>query len=142
MNGRAEALQIREHELQKRRYLVTRMRADGDSMRRIAERLAVSLGFVHKWCHSKGIQHIRGAVRKPSTQGKIERFHRNVLDRASLPPKGSPVEDYQASMNRYLEFYNLERPHWALDLLTPIEVYAADFKNTDSFVSLGVHEVP
>lgn len=95
-----------------------------------------------EWCHSKGIQHIRGAVRKPTTQGKIERFHRNVLDEAPLPPKGSPVEDYQACMNRYLEFYNLERPHWALGLLTPMEVYAADFKNNDSFVSLGVHEVP
>jgi len=103
------------------------MRAENDSMRRIAERLAVSLGFLHKWCQSQGIRHIRGAVRKPTTQGKIERFHRNVLDEAPLPPKGSPVEDYQGSMNRYLEFYNLERPYQALDLMMPMEVYVADF---------------
>ena len=93
------------------------------------------------WCDTKNIQHIRGAPRKPTTQGKIERFHRNVLDEAPLPPKGSSVEEYQDAINHYVGWYNAERPHWALGFGIPINVYAADFKNPDAFSGLDVHEV-
>lgn len=93
------------------------------------------------WCDERGIEHIRGQVRKPTTQGKIERFHRTVLDEAPLPPEGSSPEDYQDAVNRFVEWYNAERPHWALGLSIPVNVYMADFKNPDSFTDLGVHEV-
>ena len=31
-----------------------------------------------KWCNKQGIKHIRSAIHKPTTVGKVERFHQTV----------------------------------------------------------------
>ena len=94
------------------------------------------------WCSSKGIKHIMGGIRKPTTQGKIERWHGTVLEEAKLPPEGSSPEEYSKAVQQFVEFHNNERPHWGIDRRLPIDVYLADLKNIDSFISYGVHEVP
>ena len=47
-----------------------------------------------EWCKSKGIKHIMGQVRKPTTQGKVERYHGNIRREAYLPEEAT-VEEYQ-----------------------------------------------
>ena len=47
-----------------------------------------------EWCKSKGIIHIMGQVRKPTTQGKVERYHGNIRREADLPEEAT-VEEYQ-----------------------------------------------
>ena len=95
-----------------------------------------------KWCSENGIEHIMGKVRKPSTQGKIERWHGSVLEEAELPPRGSSAGDYGKAVIEYVEFYNNKRPHHGIDLQIPIVVYMAGIKLPEVFTILGVHEVP
>jgi transposase InsO family protein len=83
-----------------------------------------------------------GKIRKPTTQGKIERWHGSVLEEAHLPPKGSSAEDYRRSVLEYVEFYNNSRPHHGIGLQIPMVVYAAGLIFPEVFTALGVHEVP
>jgi transposase InsO family protein len=78
-----------------------------------------------EWCESKGIRHVMGGVRKPTTQGKVERWHGSIRREANLPGEAT-LEEYDALMSRYIEFYNETRPHWALDLKTPSSVFCED----------------
>jgi len=94
------------------------------------------------WCGENGIEHIMGRVRKPTTQGKIERWHGSVLEEAELPPKGSSPEEYRKAVLEYMEFYNLRRPHHGIDLQIPMIVYMAGIKLPDILSDVGVHEVP
>ena len=94
-----------------------------------------------EWCERNGIEHIMGKVRKPTTQGKIERWHGTVLEEAELPPKGSSAEEYRKAVLEYMEFYNNKRPHHGIGLQVPIMVYAAGLILPEVFRELGVHEV-
>ena len=72
-----------------------------------------------KWCDKQEIKHIRSAIHKPTTVGKVERFHQTI-DK-ELPYCHNNLEYF-----RYR--YNFVRPHWSLGLLTPAEVYFAFHK--------------
>lgn len=63
-----------------------------------------------------GIEHILGAVGKPTTTGKIERFW-GTWDR-----EGDLVE----TLDDFLFYYNQVRPHQSLDYEKPLEVFLAD----------------
>jgi len=75
------------------------------------------------WCSDNGIKHIMGRIRKPTTQGKVERFHRSLRKECTFPPKGSSSEEYTEAVRQYVEFYNSVRPHWGIDCKTPDSVY-------------------
>ena len=62
----------------------------------------------------KRIKHIRSRVHKPTTAGKVERFHQTVQN--ELPYCNNDFE-----MFRYR--YNHIRPHGSLHMKTPAEVY-------------------
>lgn len=65
------------------------------------------------YCHEKGIKHILGGIGKPTTQGKIERWFRTYdQEHARFPLHW-----------KFIQYYNYERPHMALDYSTPAEVY-------------------
>lgn len=64
-----------------------------------------------EWCLENGIEHIMGKVRKPTTQGKVERWHGSIRREAHLPSMAA-VEEYQSLMKAYVDFYNNIRPHW------------------------------
>ena len=69
------------------------------------------------------MQHIRSAPYHPMTQGKIERYHRSMKNVVMLRNYYYPWELEQA-LEGFVEYYNHERYHEALDNLTPADVYA------------------
>lgn len=64
-----------------------------------------------------GVQHIVASKRRPTTIGKVERFHRTYEE-----------ESWRfRTLGAFLRYYNYERPHQALDYQLPAEVYFRDF---------------
>jgi len=66
------------------------------------------------WCKRHSIIHIRSRVHKPTTTGKVERFHQTVQN--ELPFCHGDLELF-----RYR--YNHIRPHMSLRMKTPAAVY-------------------
>jgi len=66
-----------------------------------------------KFCDRQEIDHIVASKRRPTTIGKVERFN------------GSYEREAWRFSNHdeYIHHYNHERPHQALDYLTPADVY-------------------
>jgi hypothetical protein len=61
-------------------------------------------------------------VRHPQTQGKVERFHRSLTE--ALLRRGSPrVEERQNWLDQFRHEYNHVRPHEALQMKTPHQVW-------------------
>lgn len=75
-----------------------------------------------KFCEERGIDHIMGQIRKPTTTGKVERWHGTVRREAGIPADGD-TETKKEILGAFVEFYNTLRPHYALGLRTPDEVY-------------------
>ncbi len=61
------------------------------------------------------------------TQGKIERWHRSIKNVVKLRNYYYPWELEQA-IEAFVEFYNHQRYHEALDNLTPADVYSGKEK--------------
>ena len=78
------------------------------------------------------IRHMVTAVKAPQHNGKVERFQESIRKESHLPRKATP-ETYWKIMEEYRMFYNMERPHWALGLRTPSEVY---YKTEKSFAAV------
>lgn len=61
------------------------------------------------------IEHRKTQVRRPQTNGFVERFHRTVLDeffrKAFREKFYTSVEELQEDLDRWLVHYNTERPH-------------------------------
>jgi transposase InsO family protein len=92
-------------------------------------------------CQELGIHHILAGVRKPTTTGKIERWHRTLKD--ELLKFCKDIEHFKSRLSEYIEWYNTGRPHWGIDLRTPLSVFSADFITLEDFVpGASVHEVP
>lgn len=70
----------------------------------------------------KSIRHIRGAPYHPMTQGKIERYHRTMKNVIKLEQHYFPSHLEQAIAG-FVETYNHERYHEALNNVTPADVY-------------------
>jgi transposase InsO family protein len=66
-----------------------------------------------KYLERKGIQHIVASKRRPTTIGKVERFNGSYEREAWRYP----------SLQEYIQHYNYERPHQALQYLTPANLY-------------------
>ena len=67
-------------------------------------------------CTELGIEHICASVRRPTTCGKIEAFH-----------KAYEMESYLFKMHwSFIRYYNYVRPHEGINYLTPAEIYLKD----------------
>ena len=75
-----------------------------------------------KYLDRAGIYHVRGRVRHPQTQGKIERYHRSMKNVIKLDNNYSP-EELEKSLAEFIEYYNNKRYHESLDNLTPADVF-------------------
>lgn len=84
-------------------------------------------GFLHR----KHMEHTRGAPFHPMTQGKIERWHRTMKNVVKLQNYYSPSE-LQREIGRFVDYYNHQRYHEALDNLTPADVYFGTAKEVIS----------
>ncbi len=68
------------------------------------------------------IKHIRGRVRHPQTQGKIERYHRSMKNVIKLDVYHSPME-LEAALKKFVHYYNYERYHESINNVTPAQKY-------------------
>lgn len=72
-----------------------------------------------KWFtkHAKQ-QHRYSRVRRPNDNAHLERFNRTIQEECLYYLKQTP-RVYQTAISQYLPFYNNERPHLALNFLSP-----------------------
>ena len=75
------------------------------------------------WLMDLNIQPVHGRPLHPQTQGKEERFNgsqtREMLNHTDM----ADLAEAQKKLDEYREYYNQERPHEALAMKTPSEVY-------------------
>jgi len=76
------------------------------------------------WLIRLGIRLSHSAPYHPQTNGKIERFHRSLKTEVLAGRSFADLGQAQAAFERWRGIYNHERPHDALDLLTPAKRYA------------------
>jgi len=69
-----------------------------------------------EYCSGNGIQHIVTSVRRPSTIGKIEAFHKAYTIEASIYP----------THKEFVDYWNYQRPHQGIGYLYPADVYFRD----------------
>lgn len=75
------------------------------------EALLIKLGIIHKYTK----------VRRPQTNGKIERFWRMINDYLWNKYTFTSHKDFNLKLTDWLVYYNLHRPHWGLNNLSPIQ---------------------
>lgn len=75
-----------------------------------------------KYLKSEDINHIRGRVRHPQTQGKIERYHLSMKCVVKQDVYCSPDELISA-LKKFVHYYNNERYHESLNNTTPADMY-------------------
>ena len=68
-----------------------------------------------------GIRHVLAAPYHPQTNGMLERYHRTLKDDINQVPY-EVVEDLEAAIRDFVEFYNYRRYHQALRVVTPADV--------------------
>lgn len=69
-----------------------------------------------EFCSGNGIEHIVTSVRRPSTIGKIEAFHKAYTYEAWIYP----------THREFVNYWNYERPHQGIGYLYPADVYFRD----------------
>ncbi len=72
-----------------------------------------------------GIQQKNGSPGHPQTQGKIERFHQTQKRWLAARPRARTLVELQQQLDEFRGHYNEQRPHRALDRLTPGHAYRA-----------------
>jgi putative transposase len=88
---------------------------------------SVGLGGLSRlsvWWIKLGIQPERIQPGKPQQNGRHERMHRS-LKQATAQPPATNLRAQQKSFDAFRREYNWERPHEALEMKTPAELYAA-----------------
>lgn len=86
-------------------------------------------GFRHgytqfeKWLMDFDVLPIHGRAYHPQTQGKIERFHRTLNNELLRFNEFNDVAEANEKMQTWRDKYNNVRPHEALDMFTPSDVY-------------------
>lgn len=69
-----------------------------------------------EFCSGNGIQHIRASIRRPSTIGKIEAFH-----------KAYTIEAWMFKTHyEFIHYWNYQRPHQGISYLYPADIYFRD----------------
>lgn len=76
-----------------------------------------------KWLMCLDILPIHCRIKHPQTQGKIERFHRTLKDELLKYNTFDNIEDANEKIQIWRKKYNNIRPHEALNMLTPSDVY-------------------
>jgi transposase InsO family protein len=71
-------------------------------------------------CADLGIKVKKTRVRRPQTNGKIERFHRTLADGWAFKKLYTTESARRAALPAWIHFYNHHRPHTAIGGTTPI----------------------
>jgi putative transposase len=86
---------------------------------------SVGLGGLSRltvWWIKRGIRPERIRPGKPQQNGRHERMHRSLKQATAQPPAAN-LGRQQESLDRFRQEYNWERPHQALQMKTPAELY-------------------
>lgn len=75
------------------------------------------------WLMELGILTLHGRILHPQTQGKEERFNGSLTREFLKYETFEDWEDARIKLEKYRNFYNNKRPHFALDLDTPAKHY-------------------
>jgi transposase InsO family protein len=79
-------------------------------------------GLWHRACASTGTTVRKTRPRRPQTNGKVERFHRILLEEwAYIRPWTSEAQRTRGYV-AFLHFYNEHRPHGALNWASPLSI--------------------
>lgn len=78
---------------------------------------------VQMFLKERGIGHISTGVRRPTTIGKVERFHRTLNQELIKKFRFKNLEDAKEAFEAYRYYYNYRRPHQAVGNLPPISRY-------------------
>jgi transposase InsO family protein len=71
-----------------------------------------------EFCSGNGIEHIMASIRRPSTIGKIEAFH-----------KAYDAEAWMFKTHQeFIHYWNYQRPHQGIGYLYPADMYFRDLK--------------
>jgi transposase InsO family protein len=81
-----------------------------------------NLSKLSVWWLRLGIQIERIRPGRPQQNGRHERMHLTLKKEATRPPGMNSLQQ-QARFDDFVEEFNLERPHEALSMKTPAEVY-------------------
>ena len=81
-----------------------------------------------RWLMDLDILPIHGRIKHPQTQGKIERFHRTIKQELLNHTVMADIQDAQCKFELWRNKYNNIRPHEALGMRTPGEVYTPSSK--------------
>lgn len=76
-----------------------------------------------KWLMNHDILPIHGRIKHPQTQGKIERFHRAMKDELLKHIEIRDIADAEIQLGKWRDKYNNQRPHEALGMKCPADVY-------------------
>jgi len=77
---------------------------------------------LNDFLEEQGIKHIRGSIRHPQTQGKIERYHRSMKNVIKLDVYFIP-EELKRKLAEFIYYYNYQRYHESLNNVAPADVY-------------------
>ena len=75
------------------------------------------------WLVQQGVRVVHSRPYHPQTLGKLERFHRSLKTELLQGSRYTDLSHCQSSFDGWRDFYNLQRPHHALDLNTPASRY-------------------
>jgi transposase InsO family protein len=71
-------------------------------------------------CRENGIDHLLTQPRKPTTTGKIERFHRTLRIEFDTTRVFRTLQVAQEALDEWVSYYNNARPHQSLSDQTPV----------------------
>jgi transposase InsO family protein len=89
------------------------------------------------WLVRLGVTPVRIEPRRPDQNGRHERFHETLKAETAMPPRPS-IRAQQQAFDHIQETYNHERPHEALGMKPPGEVYELSPRSLPS--SLPQHQ--
>ena len=75
------------------------------------------------WILRLGVQPLFITPGRPDQNGRHERFHETLKAETATPPRGS-IRAQQAAFDRFRAHYNEERPHEALGMRVPSDLYS------------------
>jgi transposase InsO family protein len=81
------------------------------------------LTWLGVWLIKQGVEIHYSGIGHPQTQGKVERFHRTLNERTRHRGLPLTMSEWRKWAEEFRKEYNEERPHEALGMKTPAQVY-------------------